>query len=381
MIDRFLGIALACTCAVMAVSCGNDEEKKIAQIEAKAAHTKTVLANQCKLDSDCMMTGCRHTMCRAMPEPDYCDHRIVIALEDASDMEAVKQIAAKQLTPNESDTIRMGGYAAGRWTLSFHASQAQRERIETMLGMMSQSGFARLHPNAGAQTQAAFEALSAKKVSDIALMSMRGAGVLIEKKIRSGDILSKDDIRDAWAQLDEIRNLSLTPDDAIERIWAYDIIFDAIASLRIWPIDRRQRISIGLWRDFSYRVDNGDIVISARLSDSVADTFRAWTSAGELIVLMLGNEIIATAIPEQPIEDGRFELIIQDGVKNEALLENVGMLENVVKMKGMVRIDSEATASVERDISCQKRFPRECGCIDGYCGWKTNPEYNACLYE
>jgi len=112
------------------IACGDKDADRLAQIEAKAERTRTVLANQCTQNSDCIVTGCRQTMCRAMPEPDYCDHRIVLSMESADDAQAVKRIVAEQLTMRESDTIRIGGYSANRWTLSFHATQAQRERVE-----------------------------------------------------------------------------------------------------------------------------------------------------------------------------------------------------------------------------------------------------------
>ena len=62
-------------------------------------------------------------------------------------------------------------------------------------------------------------------------------------------------------------------------------------------------------------------------------------------------------------------------------IDAIEMLESIIHMHGAVYIDAQATASVERDITCQERFPRECACIDGYCGWRLNADYNACLYE
>ena len=360
--------------------CHDDDDEKLAKYEAQVAKTRTVMANQCSNDSDCLVTGCHGTMCRAMPEPDFCDHRIVLAIDDPTDIPVIKKFVADQLTLSESESIRIGGYSAGLWTLSFQASQAQRLRVEQALQGLNHSGFAKLHPKANLHTQTAFEALSPKD-RDMTLKTMKGAGKLIEKLIRAGDILSKEDIRNAWTQLSDIKNIRISDDDDIERFWAYDVIFDKQPALRLWPVDKRQRISVRLWKSISTRVDNGDLIVSAKLDDTVVDTFRQWTEKGEIILLIVGNEVVAPAIPQKNIEDGQFELVIDNHTQNETLNDAVDALKSIAQMKGTVRIDNKATASVERDITCHNQFPRECACIEGFCGWKINPDYNACLYE
>lgn len=361
-------------------ACNDKEEEKLAQIEAKAERTRTVMANQCSSDADCKITGCRNTMCRAMPEPDYCDHRIVLSMDSPEDTHIVKRIVAEQLTLRESDTIRIGGYSANRWTLSFHATQVQRKRVETTLNSLAQSGLARIHPKAADYTEKAYALLSPND-PDIALRPMKGVGRLIEKKIRSGDVLSKDDIRNSWEQITSIQEVRLGDNDDNERIWSYDVLFGSISQLRLWPIDKRQRLSVRLWKSFNHRIDNGDIIIQGELNENMISTLESWTRSGQILLLTLGNEIIATAIPTVPIINGRFELVIHDGAKNENLTDAVDMLESITQMHGAVYIDDDATKSVERDITCQERYPRECACLEGYCGWRPNSQYNACLYE
>ena len=375
--------ALLCSMIVLIFGCSGEDKKKEAELQAKVEKTRTVLANHCSNDADCIVTGCRHTMCRAMPEPDYCDHRIVLAMDDAEDVHAVQILVSEMLTVREAESVRIGGYGAGKWTLSFHASPIQRKRVEEALNNLSMSGFARLHPQAGAHTKALYETLSkTESRSDLALREMRGAGMLVEKQIRSGDILSKDDIRAAWEQIaPAIESVHLNDDDEIERFWAYDVIFDKISQLRLWPIDKRQRITAKLWNDLESRVDNGDIILTASLAPSVVDTFKNWTSTGELIAILVGNEVVATAIPQKNITDGRFELVIENGASQETIVSNVETLKSVAHMKGGVHIDKKATENVERDISCHHQFPRECACIEGSCGWKMNADYNKCLYE
>lgn len=377
---KFIKFVALFLCFAVFLGCSSEEEEKLAKLSAHAESTRAVMANRCTTDADCMVTGCRGTMCRAMPEPDYCDHRFVIALDDESDLSTVRQIIMEQLTEREADTVRVGGYAAGRWTVSFQATPGQRERVEQTIQSLNFSGFARLHSRAADYTRAAFEK-RAPNDNDIILKTMKGAGVLLEKKIRSGDILSKDDIRNTWEQTADLRAVVLSEDDEIERIWAYDVIFENVSHLRLWPIDKRQRLSVRLWKSFQHRVDNGDIVISGEVSDNMIETFRNWTQSQHLMVLMLGQEIIASALPEQAIEDGKFELIIHDGVKNETTVNAVEMLQRVAQMKGSVRIDAKATEAVERDITCGKKHPRTCACIEGYCGWRMNSDYNACLFE
>ena len=373
-----LALLLLCFCFVI-LSC-DDEKEREAEIQKQIEKVRTVLANQCSQDADCMITGCHNSLCRAMPEPENCDQRIVVAVENDEDIDAVKRIVREQLTVAEADTMRVGGYAAGKYTVSFHAAPSQRKRVESALEHLPQSGFARLHPGAQKYTEALFKELQ-HFGNDVALRSMKGVGNLVEKQIRSGDILSKDDIRNTWEQIEPALAVKVSEDDNIERLWAYDVIFQKITYLRLWPIDKRQRITARLWKDFEMRVDNGDIILSANLEPPVSDTLKRWTQDGSIIVVLIGTEIIATAIPNIPIEDGAFELVIANGAKSEIMMENIRTLQAVAQLKGAVHLDRSATAKVERDLSCIEKFPRECACIEGSCGWKTNVDYNKCLYE
>lgn len=363
-------------------ACSNSDKEE-AEFQAKVEKTRSVLANQCSSDADCIVTGCHHTMCRAMPDEDFCDHRIVIAMDSADDVSAVRNLVSGMLTIREAETIRLGGYAAGKWTLSFQAPPIQRQRIENALQNLSMSGFARLHPKSPAHSEALFEALiKTGQPSDFALRDMKGAGPLVEKQIRSGDVLSKDDIRTAWEQIaSSLDSVQISEDDNIERFWAYDVLFGPISQLRLWPIDKRQRISVRQWTDFDMHTDNGDIIITATLLPSVSDTFRRWTESGSLITLLVGNEVIASTIPRTIIEDGRFELVILNAASNDTLTSSLFTLESIIQMKGGIHIDRIATQSVEKDISCHHNYPRTCACIQGNCDWAPNPEYDRCLFE
>ena len=373
-----IALLLLSLCFVI-LSC-DDEKEREAELQKKVEKVRTVLANQCSQDADCVITGCHNSLCRAMPEPENCDQRIVVAVENDADVDAVKRIVREQLTVTEADTLRIGGYAAGKYTISFHAAPSQRKRVESALEHLPQSGFARLHPGAQKYTQALFAELQ-HFGNDVALRSMKGVGDLVEKQIRSGDILSKDDIRNTWEQIEPSLAVKVSENDEIERLWAYDVIFQKITYLRLWPIDKRQRITARLWKDFEMRVDNGDIILSANLEPPFSDTLKRWTQDGSIIVVLIGTEIIASAIPNLPIEDGAFELVISNGAKSEIMMENIRTLQAVAQLKGAVHLDRPATARVERDLSCIERFPRECACIEGSCGWKTNVDYNKCLYE
>lgn len=363
--------------ALFLFSSCNDDEKKEAEFQAKVEKTRTVLGNHCSSDSDCMITGCHQTMCRAMPEPEFCEQRVVLDIDDQADIPVVKDIVSDLLTVREAETVRIGGYAAGKWTLSFMATQAQRERIETTINHLSQSGLARIHPNAEAHSRALFDKLADP---DSYLRTMKGVGVLTEKKIRSGDVLSKDDIRNTWTLVAPSLDVKVSVDDDIERLWGYDVITDTIPYLRFWPVDKRQRISTRLWKEFDYRTDNGDIIMTSQLADPVVETFRHWTSESRLIVVLLGNEVLATTLPNQSISDGHFDIVIHDAAQNETLLNSIKTLKAVSRMKGGVRLDNVSTQKVERDITCHRKHPRQCACIEGSCGWRLNTEYNACLY-
>jgi len=319
-------------------------------------------------------------MCRAMVEEAFCDHRLVIALDDAADLEAVQRIVAQKLTVREAETVRAGGYAAGQWTLSFHASASQRRRIEITLEHLAHSGLGRLHPRAEAQSRALFEALSPSD-ADISLKTMQGAGPLIEKQIRSGDLLSKSSIRDAWQQLAAaLDGIQFSQEDEQERFWAYDILTGRIAFLRLWPMDRRQRISLKHWVDFSHYFENRDWYVRGELSSEMAKVLERWTGDGILVGLLLGNEVIATGLARSVIDDGHFAFILRGVAENEDLRESLEVLSLIAQMRGGVHLVPEATALVEQDIACHEKHPRECACLDGTCGWRLNIEYNACLY-
>lgn len=365
-------------CLFCILSACHDDEKKEAEYQAKVEKTRQLLGNHCETDSDCQITGCHQTMCRAMPEPDFCAQRLVLAMDEDEDIPVIREIVSAQLTEEESDTVRIGGYGAGKKTLSFMATPVQRERVEVALNQLSQSGFARLHPKAAEFSEVLYERL---KNNDTTMRSMRGVGKLVERQIRSGDVLSKDDIRNTWTQAAPALNEKIGDNDDIELLWGYDVIFGKISQLRFWPVDKRQRISARLWKNLETRTDNGDLILTANLSDSVAAMLKSWTETGHLIVLMLGNEVIASALPAVPIEDGRFELVIQDGAKNKNLKDAVVSLQKISQMSGGVRIDHKATEKVERDIMCNAKFPRKCGCVLGSCDWNVNPDYNKCLFE
>ena len=357
----------------------SDDEKKLEEVRMRDMRTREILSNTCHQDSDCIVTGCRKTLCSSMDQADSCDHRLVVALDDPGDAKAVERFVKQRLTVREAESVRMGGYAAGQWTISFQAPLSQRNRIQLALETISMSGLAVLHPNAtddSKKLSAAFEG-----DPDVALRNMLGAGPLVEKQIRSGDWLSKDDIRDTWQGIAPTLEKTFDIKNDVEHLWAYDIITGNIAYIRLWPIDSRTRIPLNRWKDIKYHIENGDVHLEGTLDDNAAATLEAWTDQQQLILLTLGNEVLASALPKQSIEDGVFDIIIRSGSENRDLLEALESLKDVAQMKGTVRVDPIATARVERDIACHQENPRECGCIEGTCGWKHNTEYNACLYK
>lgn len=368
-----------CAVGVCFFAACSDEEKKLEEARVRDMRTREILSNTCHEDQDCMMTGCRKMLCSSMDQADACDHRLVIALEYPEDIKAVENFVKQRLTVREAESVRVGGYAAGLWTVSFQASLSQRHSIQFALETIAMSGLAVLHKNVVEDSQALFEAF--KGDPDVSLRHMHGAGRLVEKQIRSGDWLSKDDIRDTWLGITPVLENTFDIKNDIEHLWAYDIITGNIAFIRLWPIDSRTRIPLSQWKDFKYRLENGDIHMEGSLNDHAASVFESWTEARKLILLTLGNEVLASALPKQTIDDGSFDMIIRAGSDHHDLMAALDSFREISLMKGTVRIDAEATARVERDIACHQKAERECGCIDGTCGWKQNPAYNACLYE
>lgn len=370
---RFVSLAI-----LFALSACNDDDEKLNEARARDMRTREILSNSCHEDSDCIITGCRKTLCSSMDQEEACDHRIVIALEHPEDAKRIERFVKQQLTVREAESVRLGGYAAGLWTLSFQAPMAQRERIELAVQTISMSGLSILHPNAANDSKKLFEAFEHNP--DVSLKRLRGAGPLVEKQIRSGDWLSKDDIRDTWQDIAPVLKKTFDTND-IEHLWAYDIITGNIAFLRLWPIDSRTRIPLTLWREFKYHIENGDLHIEGTLSENASETLENWTRDNKMILLMLGNQVLASVLPEKTIEDGVFDIIIRSGSENHDLMDALDRLNDISMMKGTVRLDPDATARVERDIECHQKNVRECGCIEGTCGWKHSTEYNACLYK
>ena len=377
-LTRYITFILFCFFVVM-TSCNNDEKQKQEAFKQKVERDKEIQSNPCRKDSDCIITGCRGTLCRSMVEDEYCDHRLVMTLDDKRDLGVIERIVKQRLTVREAESVRLGGHSAGKWILSFQAPQAQRERIEHTIASLAMSGLAVLHPTAVEDSKKVYDAFH--NHPDVFLRTMRGAGPLVEKQIRSGDLLSKDDIRDAWQSMAPILEKTFDVKNDIEHFWSYDVITGKIAYLRLWPVDKRTRISVKLWDSLNYHIENGDIHVEGQLSDKITDQLEKWTSEERLILLLLGNEVLASALPEDMITDGKFDIILRSASANEDLVDAMEILSSVAEMKGGVRLDPEATAHVERDIECHKKFPRQCGCTNNVCGWKTNVDYNGCLYE
>ena len=349
------------------------EDARDAAFQEKVARTRTAMSNGCSTDADCQVTGCHHNICRATPEPDYCDQRMVVALDSGDDVATLRRLVSNLLTVREAESVRIGGYSAGHWTVSFSAEMSQRASVETMLNAVSLSGFARLHPDSASLSRGLWERLADP---DSALRTLRGAGPLVEKQIRAGDVLSKDDIHHAWTQVaDRVAT------DNPEVFWAYDVIAGKIPYLRLWPVDTRRRISVRQWENVDVRTDNGDVILTGTVSDEAAPTLDAWTRDGDVIVLTLGQEVIASVLPARPVEDGRFEVVVHNAAQDELVLTSFQMLRAVADMSGTVRLDADLTKKVERDIDCQTRFPRTCACVAGSCGWRDEADYNACLYN
>lgn len=359
-------------------SCGGESEAERVEREW-VEKSREAVANRCQEDSDCFVTGCHETMCRAVLEPDFCEHRIVVSLDDERDLSALERIVEQLLTVNEADTVRLGGYAANRWTLSFHAPRQQRVRLEAMLSELGQSGLGVLHVKSDELSRGLYDRLFDSD-KDIALRTMRGAGVLFEKQIRSGDVLSKDDIRDAWFELADAIKDSFYEDEALERFWAFDVLPLGIAHLRLWPIDRRFRLPVKQWEQFSVQEEGVDWHIRGQVLPVSKSLLERWTSGGNLVVLLLGNQVLGSAIAKESISDGRFDFVIREQGENPELSMALKTLTLVSEMRGGLRIDADATANVERDLKCAKAHARQCGCIDGACTWGMDVEFNRCLY-
>ncbi len=368
---RFIVLIIFCPCYFF-FACNADTEPNV--YEEKLQRDKQAIQNQCASDADCHVSGCHRTLCRATFEDDFCEHRFVVRLDEESDLLALLAYVRGLLTEREAETLQSGGYATNLWTISFHASLSQRARVMDALRALAYSGFAKLDKDARSLSVSLSQELGIND-RDISLKTMQGAGPLVEKLIRSGDVLSRNDISKTWEALSP----QLADSSESRFQWDYDVVIDTKSSIRLWPVYKNERISVFHWKEFSYFVDAEDIVVSGELSQKQAEILQRWSKSEELILLTLGREVLTAASVKQAIEDGEFELRLHRGAKKRELLKQLTTLQRLFDMSGGVQFDEHATAQVERDISCSKKLKRDCACVQGHCQWRVNKEFNECM--
>lgn len=369
---RSFGASALALILLLSSACNNDEQTSA--YEKKLQRDKQAIQNQCISDADCHVSGCHQTLCRATIEADFCEHRFVVRLDNENDLAAIMAYVRALLTDREAETLQSGGYATNLWTLSFHASLSQRQRVASALRALSYSGLAILDKDALRASHSLAQQLSAVD-RDISLKRMQGAGPLVEKIIRSGDVLSRNDISKTWENLSP-----LLPDTgALDYSWDYDVVLDTISSIRLWPVYKNERIAVFDWSQFSFNVEDEDLRLSATVAKKDVDTLKKWSQNQAIILLSLGREILVAARVKEPIQGDSFEMLIHGGAKKRELSSQLKTLQRLYEMQGGVHFDEDATSRVERDLDCAKKVDRSCACIVGNCQWRVSPEFNECM--
>lgn len=370
---RSFTLLFLCVWASLFVSCrqGGDDEA----YQEKLERDRFAISNQCHDDADCYVSGCHHSLCRATIEDDFCEHRYVLRLDTRDDLAALEAFVRTLLTEREAQSLRSGGYATQLWTLSLHASLGQRQRITEALRAVSLTGLTYLAPSA-TEVSEALAARLGPDDRDIRLRRTQKAGPLVEKIIRSGDILSRDDISRTWEHL-----MPLLNNEAEKHHWDFDIIFESIPILRLWPVPKHERITVFAWESYEEIEDGDDLILRMGLNEKHAERLEQWSAKSEVILLVLGREVLIAAQLETSPGAIHYDLRIQGGKKNTVLRQHLEVLELLYGMEGSIQFDENATLRVERDIYCTQKVQRDCACIVGQCQWKNSKGYNACMIE
>ncbi len=374
-VQRFCVLFVVVVVCLLASSCRDEPNP---EIEAKKVRDIEAIQNICHQDSDCFVTGCYEHVCRAAPDESICEHRLVVRLERDEDRAALETLISSELTPLEALTLRIGGYAARLWTLSFHASLQQRGRIISELQHIASSGIARVAANSAELSRALAAELIQRGVDDVALVKTQVVGELVEVGIRSGDILSLRDVEAKWAEVGKIASAFWARGELAYDV-AYDVVMDPLPALRLWPVDKTTRLYVSQFA--SLHVKRTDEI---ELQIVLNETQRTWLAQwiqdiARPLVFIIGARVMTPMLVEAGVRGHKLTVSMplkSDDVSQQRELEK---LEKLSQIKGVLRYEAQATSHAERDLDCHRQHRRTCACVAGHCQWRSHPKYQACL--
>ncbi len=372
--------ALLCIFGGLCASLGCNGEDDAIRAAAEA-RLQAAARNQCASDAECRPTGCRQQLCRAMDDPSFCEHQIVVRIDGAEVRAGVEALVAGTLNPTERESLTVSGDEQHA-VIAFHAPVGRRERVESLLGDLAKAGFFAPLAQSEALAEQILAELEPEQRQRISGRRIQGGPLLLEAKIFAGDILSKNDV------LDGARFLG---DAVADRLPAGTIMaFETLARakppvVRLWLLDPAAHLPMAHLRDVTVHYEGDGFArisgeVEAPWVERLAELSR--DGAPRLLPLVIGDWVIVAPLLRAPITDGRFVIrFLNADSDDNALQEALQRLEDSQALLGRVAIDVAATAKVEAVASCVHRAatPSQCACVEGHCQWLHDPAVEACL--
>ncbi len=378
-VGHFLGV-MSLFILGMASVFGCDEGISIVD-HAERVHFKAASRNHCGSDAECIETGCRGTICRALPDKRSCIHRVVLSVhgDDApsSYITAVRSLVGPELTDRERDTLQVHPREGGL-LLSFHASLVHREAVLESLDGLRGGGFYGVHPNS---ERIVDTVLSECGDAAISTRVAQGGPRLLEVALEAGDVLSREDVDVATARLREALAGHIPSGARV----GFEPILDAHPPvLRAWIVDTRSVVDVADLEQVELRPSDDETVsvLEGRLAGEARDGLAGLTTYqnGRPVVLLVGDDVLAAPLVIGPVTEGHFALTLTMTASDHSALDRLERVRSAPPLARAVRLDREATALVERDIECLMARPplTTCACVEGFCGWEESPELKAC---
>ncbi|OIP35129.1 MAG: hypothetical protein AUK47_17255 [Deltaproteobacteria bacterium CG2_30_63_29] len=361
--------------ALLVPSC--EREPRIS--EAERAERVAVAQNRCEVDSDCLRTGCRGTVCRAEPDERFCEHRLVLSVRGKGGdlINELTSFVGGALTPKERETLAVHP-GTGELMVAFHGSIERRNAVEGLFSSLEAGGIYPFHPDS--DEIARFLAERLNRPGELEVRRAEGGPLLLERRVTSGHILTTDEARSV---VEETRVL-VEPLEPATGTFAYELVSDAEPPLvRVW-VRAGDGVSFGHIAKMGAKDRRAPNTLEGVLDAEGTAALEALTEANvdRPLLFVVGDEVLASPLVSATIRDGRFSLQLDDDSSAE-LLDRIERIRATPALSGRVALDPVATQKSERDITCLAAVPSlaQCGCVEGYCGWLESEALNQCIVQ
>lgn len=343
------------------------------------------LDNQCEQDSDCMVTGCHRSVCRAAPEASFCDHTLAFTRLDSdpdtdrlrADMEVILRA---QLQQSEVHTLQIS-VSADRVTAWFHTSYSRREQIEQRLSAIRTGGLYRWSALSPVVAQAVMDRVGSE--GRIRLRAAEGGPALLETTIEGNDI----------AAARSVLRAAVTDNTPPNTRWAFELLPQTFPPvMRAWLLDPRPLLDLNRLSELTQRQDpSADTTLISGRFDDIGQKILADATpplVGHTLLWVADDEVLASSKLTKPLRDGRFELAFSSlnaythAQTAKAVLEQMERMRAAPNISSRVAFNPEITRSLEAHLPCYQHQPplATCGCSsEGRCAWRDDDPLKACI--